>query len=134
MILPAGSKIDTAHHASRGGQALIETLMFSEAVETAVNATSEEDTLIIVTADHSHVMAMGGYSARGHHILGRLQYILFHNDPGCIKLGCIKYFHLLIVITFINNKTIINNIILINNSTHLANLDGRIQVFVLRSN
>ena len=50
--------------------ALVETLMFSKAVETAVNATSEEDTLIVVTADHSHTLTMGGYSARGHHILG----------------------------------------------------------------
>lgn len=42
----------------------------NNAVELAVNMTSEEDTLIVVTADHSHVFTMGGYPSRGRNILG----------------------------------------------------------------
>lgn len=34
--------------------ALDETIEFSKAIEVALNLTSEQDTLIVVTADHGH--------------------------------------------------------------------------------
>ncbi len=40
------------------------------AVEKAVEMTDEEDTLIVVTADHSHVFTMGGYTKLTSDILG----------------------------------------------------------------
>ena len=43
-----------------------------EAVKVATELTSEEDTLIIVTADHSHVFNIAGYPKRGNDILGKL--------------------------------------------------------------
>lgn len=42
--------------------ALDETKEFSKAVETAKNMTDEDDTLIVVTSDHSHTMTYSGYS------------------------------------------------------------------------
>jgi alkaline phosphatase len=49
--------------------ALDETVEFAKAVETAANLTDEEDTLIVVTADHAHTMSISGYPARGNDIL-----------------------------------------------------------------
>ena len=48
-------------------------MALSEAVEMAVNMTDIEDTLLVVSADHSHVFTMGGYTSRGVNILGQCQ-------------------------------------------------------------
>ena len=66
----SGGRIDHAHHANQAKKALYETLAFEEAVKVAMETTSEQDTLIIVTADHSHVMTISGYPDRGNGILG----------------------------------------------------------------
>lgn len=65
-----GGRIDHGHHGTYGRRALEETVMFDKAVSSAIDMTSERETLIVVTADHSHVFAMGGYPARGNDILG----------------------------------------------------------------
>jgi alkaline phosphatase len=49
--------------------ALDETVEFAKAVQAAADLTDEEDTLIVVTADHAHTMSISGYPARGNHIL-----------------------------------------------------------------
>lgn len=44
--------------------------MLDEAVRVATEMTDEDDTLMIVTADHSHVFNIAGYPKRGNDILG----------------------------------------------------------------
>lgn len=51
-------------------KALDETVQFSNAVKRAVELTSREDTLIVVTSDHAHTMSISGYPDRGNPIGG----------------------------------------------------------------
>ncbi|WP_370980321.1 alkaline phosphatase [Agaribacterium sp. ZY112] len=65
-------RIDHGHHAGSAYNALTDTIAFADAVQAAVDATSAEDTLILVTADHSHVFTIAGYPKRGNPILGKV--------------------------------------------------------------
>ena len=69
LMVEAG-RIDHAHHNSNAFRALKDTIELSNAVRAAKGRVSLEDTLIIVTADHSHTMTISGYPARGNNILG----------------------------------------------------------------
>lgn len=63
--------MDHGHHDSTPYVALHETLRLEEAVQVALDLTDQKDTLIIVTADHGHVMGFAGYPDRGADILGK---------------------------------------------------------------
>ena len=63
-------RIDHAHHEGNAQRALLDTIALSAAVKKAVERTNPNDTLIIVTADHSHVFTIAGYPHRGNSILG----------------------------------------------------------------
>ena len=65
-----GGRIDHAHHAGNAKRALLDTIEMAKAVKKAYEMTDPEDTLIIVTADHSHVFTIAGYPHRGNDILG----------------------------------------------------------------
>ena len=65
-----GGRIDHAHHAGNAARALEDTVAFDQAVKTALDMTKRDDTLIIVTADHSHTMSIQGYPKRNNPILG----------------------------------------------------------------
>lgn len=67
-----GGLIDLGHHGSRANKALTETLEFEEAVQVALSMTNADETLIVVTADHSHSFTINGYPSRHTDILGRL--------------------------------------------------------------
>ncbi|CAG7720117.1 unnamed protein product [Allacma fusca] len=70
FLFVEGGRIDHAHHDNMAQKALMETVMMDKAVETAANMTSENDTLILVTADHAHVFSISGYPKRGNPIMG----------------------------------------------------------------
>jgi alkaline phosphatase len=72
FLMVEGGRIDHAHHASNAYRALTDTIEFSNAVRAALQLTDREETLIIVTADHSHVFTIAGYPARGNDILGKV--------------------------------------------------------------
>lgn len=69
-MMVEGGRIDHAHHAGNAYRALTDAIAFSDAVRAAVKLTDAKDTLILVTADHSHTFIINGYPARGNPILG----------------------------------------------------------------
>ncbi|XP_041647650.1 intestinal-type alkaline phosphatase [Cheilinus undulatus] len=70
FLFVEGGRIDHAHHAGQAKKSLHETVEFDRSIGRAAELTSELDTLTVVTADHSHVFALGGYSGRGNPVLG----------------------------------------------------------------
>ncbi|KCZ85027.1 alkaline phosphatase [Hyphomonas adhaerens MHS-3] len=70
VLLVEGGRIDHAHHAGNAARALEEADQFDQAIKTALDMTNSDDTLIIVTADHSHTLTISGYARRGNPILG----------------------------------------------------------------
>lgn len=62
FLFVEGGKIDMAHHGNLAHVSLDETLEFSKAIDYTRNKLSEDDSLIVVTSDHSHTMSMSGYS------------------------------------------------------------------------
>lgn len=61
FLFVEGARIDMAHHEAKARKALEDTEQFANAVQAARDMTSEEDTLIIVTSDHTHTMTINGY-------------------------------------------------------------------------
>jgi alkaline phosphatase len=73
FLMVEGGRIDHAHHAGNAYRALTDAVAMDAAVATARQLTSAADTLIIVTADHSHTLTMSGYPRRGNPILGKVE-------------------------------------------------------------
>jgi alkaline phosphatase len=69
-LMVEGGRIDHAHHAGNAARALEDTVAFNAAVQKALDLTDRNDTLIVVTADHSHSFTISGYPKRGNPILG----------------------------------------------------------------
>jgi len=67
-----GGRIDHGHHENNAYRALTDTIEFAKAVHVALQKVNPADTLIIVTADHSHVFTIGGFNVRGNDILGKV--------------------------------------------------------------
>jgi alkaline phosphatase len=70
FLMVEGGRIDHAHHDGNAYRALTDAIEFSNAVRAATKKVDIKDTLIIVTADHSHVFTIAGYPTRGNNILG----------------------------------------------------------------
>ena len=73
FLLVEAGRIDHAHHFSNAFRALGDTVALSEAVQWAVDNVDLSETLILVTADHSHTMTISGYPRRGNPILGTVE-------------------------------------------------------------
>jgi alkaline phosphatase len=73
VLLVEGARIDMANHYGNAFRALDDTIAMSRAVQAAMDATSADDTLILVTADHSHALNFVGYPVRGNPILGKVR-------------------------------------------------------------
>lgn len=63
-------RVDHANHAGNLHRTMTDGVAFAEAVAVADEMTDDADTLIIVTADHSHALTFNGYCGRGSPITG----------------------------------------------------------------
>lgn len=70
VLMVEGGRIDHAHHAGNAARALSDTMAFEQAIRTALVLADMDETLVLVTADHSHVFTMAGYQPRNNPILG----------------------------------------------------------------
>lgn len=73
VLMVEAGRIDHAHHITNAWRALDETVELAKAVEAVRRLVNEDDTLILVTADHSHVFTMAGYPPRGNDIMGLIR-------------------------------------------------------------
>ena len=80
FLMVEGGRIDHAHHGGNAYRALTDTIAMSNAVKATIDQLTAagllEDTLIVVSADHSHTFTIAGYPQRGNNILGLV------SDPG----------------------------------------------------
>ncbi|XP_031549411.1 alkaline phosphatase-like [Actinia tenebrosa] len=68
FLFVEGGRIDHGHHGGKAVKALMDTVAMAKAVDKAVSIVGEEETLMITTADHSHVLSIAGYPRRGNPI------------------------------------------------------------------
>jgi alkaline phosphatase len=78
LMVEAG-RIDHAHHEGNAYRALVDTQALDEAIGAAAQMVDLRDTLIIVSADHSHVFNIAGYPLRP---LQELPYRVNSYEPG----------------------------------------------------
>ena len=64
FLMVESGRIDHAHHDGNALRALHDTQELDKAIAAAVRAVDLRDTLIIVSADHSHVFNIAGYPLR----------------------------------------------------------------------
>jgi len=73
FLMVEGGRIDHALHGGNAYRALDETIAMADAVQAALDSTDPADTLVVVTADHSHTLTFAGYPRRGNPILGKVR-------------------------------------------------------------
>ncbi len=74
FLMVESGRIDHGHHAGNAYRALTDAVAFSDAVKAATENSNInlDETLIVVTADHSHVFTIAGYPTKGNPILGHV--------------------------------------------------------------
>ncbi|KAF8374166.1 hypothetical protein PRIPAC_80595, partial [Pristionchus pacificus] len=84
FLMIEGANIDKAQHKNQFHLAIEELNEFDKAIEQ-VSKMVDEDTLIIVTADHAHALTIPGYLNKSHSIFerdGNVTSIFFATGPG----------------------------------------------------
>jgi len=84
FLMVEGGRIDHAHHEGNAYRALTDTQALDEAIGAAAQMVDLRDTLIIVSADHSHVFNIAGYPMRP---LQELPYPVNSYAPGYANAG-----------------------------------------------
>ena len=84
-LMIEGGRIDHGHHASNPYRALKEAQMFSATVADVLKSVNLDETLVLVTADHSHVLTMAGYPERGNDILGYIKPVRGGESEGSLS-------------------------------------------------
>ena len=70
VLMVEGGRIDHGSHANNAYRTLTDAVAFEEAIKATLAKVNLKDTLVIVTADHSHTLTINGYPDRGTPILG----------------------------------------------------------------
>jgi alkaline phosphatase len=84
FLMVESGRIDHAHHEGNAFRALTDTQELDRAIGAAARAVDLRDTLIIVSADHSHVFNIAGYPMRP---LNELPYPVASYDPAFASLA-----------------------------------------------
>lgn len=69
FLMVEGGRIDHAHHDGNAYRSLEDVVALDNAIKAALAKVNLSETLVIVTADHSHVFTISGYPKRGNPIL-----------------------------------------------------------------
>lgn len=70
VLMVEGGRIDHGSHANNAYRTLTDAVAFNEAIKAVLAKVNTEETLVIVTADHSHTLSIMGYPDRDTNILG----------------------------------------------------------------
>jgi alkaline phosphatase len=70
VLLIEGGRVDHGSHAGNAFRTLSDAAALNEAVKTVLRKVNLDETLVVVTGDHSHTLTIAGYAKRGNPILG----------------------------------------------------------------
>lgn len=70
VLMVEGGRIDHGSHANNAYRTLTDAVAFEDAIKATLDRVNLRDTLVIVTADHSHTLTINGYPDRDTPILG----------------------------------------------------------------
>lgn len=70
VLLIEGGRVDHGSHAGNAFRTLSDAVALNEAVKTVLRKVDLNETLVVVTGDHSHTLTIAGYAKRGNPILG----------------------------------------------------------------
>ena len=70
LLMIEGGRIDHGSHDGNAFRTVTDGVALNEAVKAVLRKVDLDETLIVVTGDHSHTLTIAGYAKRGNPILG----------------------------------------------------------------